>query len=216
MPKLIVLEGPDSVGKTTQIKILQNKLNAKLIVQPSNDNIVGFLRNIVKNDNSLDQSTRQALHTVSHVVDAFTEFNLDKKFEDQPVFNGVAKNYYQNIIMDRCHASTYVYGEVTGVSKSLNETLLKIHQCVYKHTLQKFDIKIIFLDRNERMEAKLTDAFESTFNWNSLREKYKEFYDMTKSNTFLFSQDETIARVDTTGLTMEEVTEEIMKVVDAD
>lgn len=216
VPKLIVIEGCDSTGKSTQVKILQEKLSAKLIRQPSSENIVGFLREEVKNNESLSQSTRQCLHTVSHVVDAFTEFNLNKTFGNGLRFTGNAIGYYKNIVMDRSHASTYVYGEVTGLSQDLNEILLKIHQNVYKHTLSKYNIKIIFLDREERLEEKLTDVFEGTFNWKSLRERYLNFFEVTLKDKFLFSETESIYKLNVTNLTIDQVSEKIMEIVNAE
>lgn len=199
VPKLIILEGPDCVGKSTQVALLKDLYKSKQIRQPSEENLIGFVRDIVKNK-EMDSFSRQLLHTCSHIVDAFTEFKRS------------------NIIMDRCHVSTFVYGELTGVTDNNNLLLHKIHQKVYEHTLNNYDIRIIFLDRETRINGLLTDKFESTFDWEKLKFKYKKFYETLlkdHDNMYLFSKSELISVLDVTNSSIEDVNKKLVEIINA-
>lgn len=201
--KLIVLEGTDGLGKSTQAKILASRLEAKTIVQPNGDNVLGFLRHEVKNNPDYKPFERQLLHTASHIVDAYTEFQSTAR-----------TLLYPNFIMDRCHASAYVYGVGQGMSTEQNDLILKMHQAVYKDVMQHFDVRIVLLDAERRHVEGETDEFEKQLSWSAIRLSYRYFFDMlTTENRYLFSPDETRSIVDVTGLNKEQVTEKIMQVI---
>lgn len=194
--KLIVFEGTDCVGKSTQVEIIKNRFNANQIRQPSGENLLGFLRDIVKNDLNIDAFPRQLLHSISHIVDAFTFFGGDNV-----------------IVMDRCHWSAFCYGEVTGLNEFQNELILKIHQNVYQSVLSNYDVQVIFIDRDSRIKDELTDNFEKSFNWEHLRDKYRAFHNTLGPDRFLFSRTENITRLDATNLSKEETTIKILGIL---
>jgi thymidylate kinase len=194
MKKLIVLEGPDAIGKTTQAKILLQKLDAEHIVQPSEDNLLGFLRKIVKEDPSIKAFPRQLLHTCSHIVDAFTKMQGDR-----------------NILMDRCHASSWVYGKVSGMeTKDLN-TVHKIHEAVYGELLKNLDVRIVFLDRRERYNQNLMDEFERTVDWSQVAIQYRDIYNKAlNKELYFFNREEKLFKLDVADFTQEEVTTKLL------
>jgi deoxyadenosine/deoxycytidine kinase len=197
--KLIVLEGPDSVGKSVQTKILANHFNAKLIIQPSPTNSVGFLRDEVKNNPSYDPFSRQLLHTVSHIVDIFTEFDSDR-----------------DIVMDRCHISTYVYGKTSSLTDDQNNLLFKIHKETYSKVIKdNFDIIIIFLDKDIKYINDPTDEFEKTFKWKELKAHYFSFFDyLSTGNDFVFTPEESIYYLPVGDQSKEVITKAILELIE--
>jgi len=198
MRKLFVLEGPDAIGKTTQARILKDLLKADFIVQPSEDNIVGFLRKIVKEDPSIEAFPRQLLHTVSHVVDAFTK--MAGKDTD--------------ILMDRCHASSWVYGEV---SQMKNKDLLmvhKIHEHVYSEVFKNVDVRVIFLDRRERYNETHMDEFERTVNWSEIAIKYRQIYKKAEGKElFFFNREEKLYKLDVADMSKDAITQSLLQLL---
>lgn len=175
MAKLIVFEGVDGVGKTTQAKILMEKLGAKMIRQPSSDNCVSTIRSEIKLNPAYSALERQLLAAISHTVDAFTEFSDE------------------NIIMDRSYISGLVYGKTMGVDNygmALIENLLSsVYQTAIKHN---YDTHIVFMDADKSLKtADENDVFET--NWTQVRDAYREFY-QTKHEPF-FSRDEKIYQI---------------------
>jgi len=197
--KLIVLEGPDGVGKTTQSKILANMYNAKLIVQPSQTNYVSFIRNEVKNNPSHNAFARQLLHTVSHVVDIFTEFDTTKP-----------------IIMDRCHISTYVYGRTTDMTEEQNKLLFRIHKDIYSQVIKdNFDVSIIFFGRSNKYLEDPTDQFEKMIKWDELKKQYVSFFDyLSNGDDFVFTPSENIYYLPLCDKSTEEITSEVYKLIE--
>ena len=174
MKKLIVIDGVDGIGKTTQAKIIAERLNAKLFIQPNDSNCVGFLREEVKNNPRHEPFTRQLLHTVSHTVDAFTQFNQH--------------NCY---VMDRCHSSTYAYGLAQDMKLVDIELLMKIHANVYAEALSAYDIRIILLDRTSKFKVVEDDEFEKMVNWGRVRANFQELWGtLENSREYLFSPTE--------------------------
>ena len=197
MSKLVIFESPDALGKSCQVKRLSKYLDAKIIVQPSENNVVGFLRNEVKNNPDYNAFERQMLHTISHIVD-LTEF--DGK---------------QDIIMDRSFISTYVYGKVTGMNERQNDLLLKIHQNTYKAIANNYDIYIIFLDRDHRYDPNTTDVFEKTFDWHKLRKEYLKFYANYKMKGFyIIHPNESLFRIDLGKLNEEQVNQKVISIIE--
>jgi hypothetical protein len=192
-PLLVILESPDGLGKTTQSKILSEKYQAKLIIQPSAENSLGFLRNEVKNNPLYNPSFRQALHTMSHIVDAF--------------------NYLDgscNVVMDRSFISTYVYGQVTHLEEFENDILLRVHQEVYRSFASKYKTIYVFLDANGKYKEGNTDQFEGTFNWGHLRDAYVSFFaGVANSGNPLLTEDEVIISVNVHSKSIKEVSTEI-------
>lgn len=200
-PKLIVLEGPDSTGKSTQVKLLSKRYNAEVVVQPSEDNEIGFLRNEVKNNcDKFDPFGVQCLHTISHLGD------IPHKLLKEP----------RNWIFDRSHISTYVYGKITGLTEHQNEVLTRVHLGMYKRIIEGvYAVHVVFLDNKKRFKEKTTDKFETTFDWEKLKTEYKNLYlkMFNKEKTFFYSK-ERAHLVEVSGKTKQEVNDEIVKKIE--
>lgn len=198
-PKLIVLEGADGVGKSTQARILADIFNARIVAQPSGTNLVSYIRKEVKFNEQIKPFERQLLHTVSHVVDAFMEFAVETG----------------SLVMDRCHISTYVYGQVTNMEQWQNDLLFKIHQDVYSKVLKdKFDITIVFLDREKKYKEEFTDNFEKSFAWENLRKLYlKKFDGLVDPEDHVFAPNERVFYKNVQDRTREELTQDLVQLV---
>jgi len=198
-PKLIILEGPDGVGKTTQAKRIAEVLKAKIVSQPSTDNCVGFIRAEAKNNKSFSGLERQLLIGISHTVDAFTKFRDD-----------------ENVVMDRSYLSGMVYGKLTGLDGYEVALLTNILSSVYKTAMgDRYDVDVIFLTAEARLDEPDTDVFESTIQWTDLRQEYTTFFQYARDGRLaLFSQDERVNKLSITGSTPEQVTNLILKLVE--
>lgn len=198
--KLIVLEGSDGIGKSTQVKIISKMFNAQQIIQPSDDNCLWFLRDEVKNNEKHKPFERQLLHTCSHIVDAFSKLKN---------ISGI-----QNYILDRSHASAYVYGSLQKMESYQIDLIMEIHKNVYNEVLNNFDVEIVFLDKDCRYDPKETDKFEESIDWNKLRAYYNNFYNYLKtSKEYLFLPKERIHQIKVDDLSVEQVTNEICKAI---
>jgi len=165
-PKLIILEGADGCGKTTQTNLIAQKLDAKIISQPSRDNLVGFIRDVAKKDLTLNAFERQLLIAISHTVDSFTKFDGES-----------------NIVMDRSFISGVVYGKMTGVPTPKMMMINQILSSIYLNAASgKYDTKIFFIVRPERLDNPDKDVFESSIKWEDLNKEYEDLYN--KSETF--------------------------------
>lgn len=228
--KLFVLEGADGIGKSTQTEILLQHYNAKKIIQPNGENAVGFLREEVKQNVIYNPFERQLLHTVSHVVDAFTMFedfqesieHIKPLIEDDVFGVGVewTKLLYwkrhaddpKTFIMDRCHASAYAYGKTQGLDEFRLEILMRIHRQVYAKIFKNYDVRIAFLDRSTRYKEQTTDEFEKMIKWSSLKEEYQSLvHELMACNTYLFKPGEKVMHLNLDGIEKEEISDRLIK-----
>lgn len=197
MKKLIVVDGNDGIGKSTQVRILQEKLGAHLFIQPNGSNLIGFLRNEVKNNQVYDPFSRQLLHTVSHVVDAFTQF------KDKDIY-----------IMDRAHSSTYAYGLAQKIHPEHIQLLMKIHAQVYAEALKDFDIRFVLLDRSEKFVSGDTDEFEKMVNWKEVRNKFLELENKLEAyREHLFSPTEKRLYLNVDGMEKDAISAKLLEFV---
>lgn len=196
--KLVIIEGSDGVGKSTQARILAEKLNAKLIIQPSKENIVSVVRAEAKLNPAYSALERQLLIAISHTVDAFTEFKADR-----------------NIVMDRSYLSGLVYGKATGVPPYEMELLNQILSSVYKENIKsgQFDVHILFLDTQKRLDEADKDVFEQTTKWQDLHDSYINMYADMRSGRKAFNDNERVTLLDVTGKTVEQVSKLIEQTV---
>jgi thymidylate kinase len=217
MNKLIVLEGPDGIGKSTQATILKELFDLKQIVQPNGSGIVGFLREQVKNNPSYKPFERQLLHTISHIVDAYTEFPPKPYFQTTSRFSHrLELKILDSFIMDRCHASTYAYGKVQKMADSEIDLLMRVHQEVYKENIgENYEPYIIFLDSFKPHKDEKTDEFEKTFSWEELKWIYRGLAEkLERKEMFLFHPDEKVLTLDVANQTKEQVTSKILSFID--
>lgn len=191
--KLVILEGPDGVGKSTQAKILAAKFNARLVSQPSDDNIVSWIRAEAKKNPDFTALERQLLIAVSHTVDAFTKFQ------------GV-----HNIVMDRSFLSGLVYGELMDLKPEYLVLIRRILLSVYQINLaNKFDLHFVFLSSKGRLDTADNDVFEA-LSWNRIAELYRKHYEaLTVRHEYFIEPKEKVSLVDITGKDIETVAREI-------
>ncbi|GEM_PF-4259443 len=198
--KLIILEGPDGVGKSTQAKRLCEALSAKLVVQPSGDNTLGFLRPIVKTNKNIEPFARQLLHTCSHIVDAYEDFGP----------------HNTAIVMDRCYASALVYGKMTGLPQEQLDILAQIHQNTYRPLIEKhgYDVHYIqFTAENPFRQADEQDVYEKAAKWHALNDEYLSLFDTLSRDNTLCADTETHHLVKVDGKSEDEITAEILKYI---
>lgn len=195
-PKLIVIEGPDGIGKSTQAKLLAERYLATVIRQPSTDNLVSFLRDEAKQNPDHSAFERQLMIAISHTVDAFTKFTGDV-----------------SLVMDRSYISGLVYGHLTGVSKSqmkiLHSTLSSVYTSNIKDT---YDVTIVFLTGDTRLDTPDNDVFEQKIQWDDLRNTYQQNYkELRRGAPSVFSKSEKVTELKVTGLGIEQVTQRLVE-----
>jgi thymidylate kinase len=160
--RLVILEGPDRSGKSSQASLLvdwfgKTSSSVKFMRQPSDDNSLGFLRDIVKGDShSLTSFERQLLHTCSHIVDAHRDHEI--------------------IIMDRCYISALVYGSLTGMTLQQYELIEKIHQSVYSALYADREVDIVLFNRMTPLTDKDDSFYENQVRWDDLRKFYRDLF----------------------------------------
>jgi thymidylate kinase len=192
--KLVIIEGSDGTGKSTQSKLLANKLEAELIIQPSKDNLVSFIRNEAKMNPIYSALERQLLIGISHTVDAFTLFDGER-----------------SLVMDRSYISGLVYGKRTGIEPYEMALLENILSSVYKANItHKYDVKIIFLNADNRLDIADNDVFESQINWAELSVEYTEIYrSLVNKKRCAFSENEVVTQIQVGGKTIDQIAMEI-------
>lgn len=187
-PSLVIFEGPDGIGKSTQAEMFAKRWDAKLICQPSNDNIVSFIRAEAKKNPKFTPFERQLLIAQSHTVDAFTKFPGD-----------------HNIVMDRSLLSGFVYGEITNVEAPDLALLQIILERVYQHNVAgKYHVTIAFLKANKSLKVKDEgDVFEAV-EWGRLASLYQNQYQVLQNQRldgkFLLDPEERVVEIDVSGL----------------
>lgn len=202
MKRLIVCEGPDGSGKSTQAEFLRERYGAKLIKQPSDDNLVWFLREEAKRNKDHSPFERQLMIAISHVVDSFTKFAGE-----------------ENIVMDRAYLSGLVYGKLTGATPAQMNLLTQVLATVYKNAVeaQNYKVSIVFFLGADRLDKPDNDIFESSLKWGTINEHYRHMHDeLSRKQWHAFSKDENILQVDSLSGTVTEISDRLVKVLDAD
>ena len=196
---LIILEGPDGVGKTTQAQKLASHLGAKLVVQPSGDNSLGFLRPVVKTQKDIDPFARQLLHTCSHIVDAYEDFGA----------------HNPTLVMDRCYASALVYGNLTHLKSEDLSLLKEIHQHVYTPLIKEHGYRVQYIqlkaEKSLRMAENKEDVYESALSWEQTNIAYKLLFEKLSPKNPLFTPDESRHILDVSGMDEEAVFKKICR-----
>lgn len=194
--KLIILEGPDGVGKSTQAQRLVKALGAKLVVQPSAENALGFLRPIVKTQKDIEPFARQLLHTCSHIVDAYEDFGP----------------HNPTLVMDRCYASALVYGKMTGLPQQQLDILRQIHQNVYSPLVQKYGYDVYYIQFSAKKPLRTpenTDVYEQTTKFSGVNNTYTELFTRLTHNK-LFTKNEAHLLIQIDGHTPDHISHEIL------
>lgn len=163
--KLIIIEGTDGIGKTTQVKKIADAYSANILSQPNGNNIVGNLRDICKMDKSLLPLERQLFMAISQIVDAYETIGESDG----------------NLVMDRSYLSGIVYGGLTLLRPSSVDLLFSVLSRVHDNVLLKFasfsSVHIIILHGKSRFDKPDLDVFELNLKWNDINESYMKLKD---------------------------------------
>ncbi|MEZ9494934.1 dTMP kinase [Vibrio splendidus] len=177
--KLIVLEGPDKIGKSTVINSLSRILNAKVLIQPNGGNSLGFLRQRLKSrDMDISPLARQLLHTCSHIVDYYE----------------VISECNQLILMDRCYISALVYGQAEGENSSNLDLLKEVHNGVYGNLSDDFEIDIFVLSSSKLSVVGDESYYEKKLDMNIINKLYRNI--SSNENSYYLGSKERIHHID--------------------
>lgn len=180
-PKLIILESADNLGKTTLVKLLASKINATILQQPSANNTLSFIREIVKGNTPITPFARQLLHAISHTVDLY-ETMLNSR---------------SNIVMDRCYISALIYGRLSGLTEYELSLLYNIHRKLYSKLEDFFDVTICILTRSKPFANKDDSIYERTIEWNDVNLGYCAIVENQLNNKqVFFAESESVILID--------------------
>lgn len=161
--RLIVLEGPDGVGKSTVAKGLADYyrkmgMQSVYFAFPGNENgTLGHLVYEIHHDPQkygikyIPAASLQLLHIAAH-IDA-----IENRI--QPLL--LEGNY---VILDRYWWSTWVYGLVTGADMNVIESMIQVERVAWGE-VQPYCV--VLLDREQSFRAE-----EYADNWQELRKAY--------------------------------------------
>lgn len=172
--QLIVIEGPDRVGKETQSKMLEGWLKSRgyktaRVEVPYNDGftyrlIYGMLKNgMAKSRPDLFQ-TIQVLNRIIY----------------QTFVLPWLENDYDFIIFDRWHLSAEVYGEASGVDSTLLTLLCKF--------ISKVDLSFVLVGKAHSAEGR--DVYEKDTEFQTeVRRLYNEYAGQDPSCIIINAED---------------------------
>jgi dTMP kinase len=174
--KLIVLEGVDGSGKTTQRKLLEEFLSLPENVKKYGKSI--FLRE--PGSTEAGQDIRKVI--LDYKLDAKTEALLFYSSRNELILNQIvpALNSGKNVILDRFEMSTFayqIYGrerfDLKHFVKSLSENIVPIN---FVDHYFFFDLDVEIAKKRESQRKEETTRFDAegvTF-FNNVREGYKK------------------------------------------
>jgi dTMP kinase len=167
----IAFEGIDGSGKSTQVKILSNKLKESGLkiyttAEPTNSRIGQMIRDIVKHKMEADHRTIAALYAADRLD------HLTNKTD------GIVKKMEEGytVVTDRYYFSSYAYHGVhmdidwVIQANSLSADLLRPDLNVFIDILPKEAMKRLNKGRSS------IELYESTENLKNVREKYFEAF----------------------------------------
>lgn len=163
--KLIILEGPDSVGKSTLAKrILQSihetEYSAILESFPGNrEGSLGLLVYNLHHDlnrfgiSKIDQTSLQLLHIAAH-IDLIGSIIKPKLLQGW------------SVILDRFWWSTYVYGLVNGSPFETIDKMIMVEKSFWGILQPSL---VLLIDREKPFDGKIDIGY-----WNNLRKLYQQ------------------------------------------
>lgn len=166
---LIILEGPDGVGKSTIAKAISKLIpNSEVMAFPGNQS--GTLGKLIYDlhhhqirfdlSEAVSASAMQALHIAAH-MDAAERLIMPKLRE------GVT------VILDRYNFSTWVYGTIYGAHPETLSKLIDAEEALwYSMGIDDFNTYFVMVDAEEPYE----DFERGQQIWESLRYKYLSLY----------------------------------------
>lgn len=160
MNKLIVLEGPDGVGKTTIARKLAARLGGIYCSFPGRE--VGTLGEQVygihhNNELKASPESLQLLHVAAH-IDALQN-RIIPWLEDDKI-----------VVLDRCYWSTWVYGCVYGVNRKFLSDAIKL-ELPYWGEWNVVGSSMFYISRDKPWVAKQDDQ-KALMMWQKLHEYY--------------------------------------------
>ncbi len=181
----IVFEGIDGSGKTTQSKLLSEKIHGKYTYEPTDGYIGKYIRKIL-NGKKCEKETLALLFAadrVEHVADI--EQNLKKS----------------NVICDRYVYSSIVYQSIQGIDL---EFIVNINRFAKKPDLMIF-LDVDIEESFKRMGGRSREIFE---NKDILEKVKKKYYEVIEKR--LFEPKYGYIVIDTTNNDIEEVHNKII------
>lgn len=157
--RIIVFEGPDNIGKSTMVDLLEKKLDAETLLQPNSCNSLGFLREKLKKGGlEIDSLARQLLHTCSHIVDFYEFISRNNKV----------------LLMDRCYISALIYGAADKQPVENLKILKDIHNSVYGDLSMSFDIDLFILSSSSYKTESDGSYYEDKLDTSLINSLYRE------------------------------------------
>lgn len=160
--KLLVIEGPDNIGKTT----LCDKLGQIL-------SETGYSTEIISFPGNRSGTLGKFIHEFHHRYDKYGIENLsDTSLQLLHVaahFDTISEDILpaldkgKIVILDRFWWSTYVYGKVSGISDDVLEKIIELEELAWKNLVPD---QVFLLTNCEPFNE------DSTLEWNSLRDEY--------------------------------------------
>jgi len=168
---LIVVEGPNEVGKTTLARRLaelvdRRGLPCKVIAFPGNNR--GTLGNLVKRMHNkpslfdiehIEPASLQVLHIAAH-IDSI-ENRIRPLLEEGT-----------NVILDRFWWSTLIYGRVSGIEKGVLDEMIDLEKRYWDGILPK---KVFLIDRDSPLNSDVDSE-----SWSQIRNEYLNFVKSTE------------------------------------
>jgi len=182
--KLIVIEGLDGSGKSTQSQILQKKLNSLgkktyLSIKPTQFLIGGLIRSRLANDWECSPECLQSLFLADHL------FSLEKEIIPK-LKQGI------NVISDRYIYSTFAYGAINCDRewlKNINKNIPKPDITIF---LDLSADKCIDRIKKERFS---TELYEKKELLEKIRENYFESFKVFKTDAIITNGDDKIENI---------------------
>lgn len=166
---ILFIDGADNVGKTTLINKLKEVLpNTEFKKLPDDKNeVTGNLRDIVKFNETLSDSFRQALHTINH-IESFIDCKDEVEYKSSLA------------IFDRSPLSTYVYSKLLGLDDDVIKILLNIN---FNFLKKLFNTKIFYfinLIADSPFSEKDNSYYEKNIKWEDINNLYSSSFNDIK------------------------------------
>lgn len=183
--KFIVVEGSEGVGKSFQMKIIEqylidNKIDFVLTREPGGTSFGESIRDIILNDeNNTEELTDSLLFYAS-------------RYENYKKIILPALDAGKTVICDRYHYSTLVYQGIVGNNSSV-KAIHEIFDAIYSEMIDH----IIYLYTTPKESFKRISKRSTTDKFESRGLDYLE--DLSKAYELVFSGMKNISRIDTSG-----------------
>lgn len=176
MSTIIVLEGPDKLGKSTQAINLHKNLPSSIICKSPFDcdqTTCELIRKFLKNGLAKEEPySFQELFCYNRMI-----WQLD----ELPLF----EKHYKYIILDRWVPSTWVYGKVNGIDS----------EYLYELCENFIEPDYLFLFTGQPFKSKTQDSFEDEEFQKKITAKYKELDSVRWHDSIIINANQEIDKV---------------------